>query len=348
MTETPNQPDPSAGRHRPPTTGHGPPMPPQRQPPRPPSAQWGPPIGPTPQPPGPPAASLDRSPPRWHPPIQTPSAPGPRWQATGLGRPDPNAAAPRRRIDVGRLISGAILAGLGGAVARAVLDRSYTAYVRPFMRLPLALAALVLVAAGLAGCVSGLRPAAGGPPRDEHGHGHGHRVPGAALIALVPLAVLAVLRPPALDDAATDSVAPAAYQPQQQSGTQVQPLPGDPDVPKAITFNELTIRANAGNGPPTLHGRMLSLEGFTAKDQSGSPAGTVRVGRYMIWCCAADATFGQAFVRWPSNTPAPAAAAWFRITGRVQDVRTVDTVAVPIIDAQHAQPEPPPAHLYEY
>ena len=67
----------------------------------------------------------------------------------------------------------------------------------------------------------------------------------------------------------------------------------------------------------------------------------------MIWCCAADATFGQAFVRWPAGTPSPAGA-WFRITGRVQDVRTVDGEAVPIVDATRAQAEPPPAHSYEY
>ena len=102
----------------------------------------------------------------------------------------------------------------------------------------------------------------------------------------------------------------------------------------------MRIRANAGNGPPTLRGRMLSLEGFVTKNQDGTLTGTVRVGRYMIWCCAADATFGEAFVRWPTQTPAPAAGSWFRITGRLQDVRTVDGEAVPIVDATHAQAEP--------
>ena len=128
----------------------------------------------------------------------------------------------------------------------------------------------------------------------------------------------------------------------------MQPLPGDLDVPKPITFSELTVRANAGNGPPTLRGRMLSLEGFVTKNQDGTLPGTIRVGRYMIWCCAADATFGEAFVRWPIQAPAPAAGSWFRITGRVQDVRTVDGEAVPIVHATRVQTERPPAHPYEY
>jgi uncharacterized membrane protein YcgQ (UPF0703/DUF1980 family) len=115
-----------------------------------------------------------------------------------------------------------------------------------------------------------------------------------------------------------------------------------------MTFNELSVRANAGNGPPTLRGRMLSLEGFVPTNQHGAPSGTVRVGRYMIWCCAADATFGEAFVRWPTGIPAPAAGSWFRVVGRVQDIRTVDDVAVPVIDGQHTQAERPPAHPYEY
>ncbi len=115
--------------------------------------------------------------------------------------------------------------------------------------------------------------------------------------------------PPALDDAATTRVAQAATQPSADSGVQVEPLAGDPDTPKQLSFNELSVRANAGNGQPTLKGRRLSLEGFVSENQDGAPTGTIRVGRYMIWCCAADATYGAAFVRWPAGTarlrPAP-------------------------------------------
>ena len=218
------------------------------------------------------------------------------------------------------------------------------------MRIPLGLAALILIVAGLAGCVSGLRPTNGTPDSDEHGdhHADGSGIPGAALIALVPLAVLAILRPPALDDAAADSVAPAASQTQQDAGIQVRPLPGDPDVPQAISFNELTIRGQRRHGPPTLRGRTLSLEGFVPKNQDGVPPGLVRIGRYMIWCRAADATFGEAFVRWPTGVPALAAGSWFRFIGRVHDVKTFDGLTVAVIDVTRVQAEPPPAHPYEY
>lgn len=248
------------------------------------------------------------------------------------------------------MISGTILVGLGGAVARVVLDGSYTAYVRPLMRLPLALAATVLVIAGIAGYISGVRPPRSSSGTDDaHGHHHGGgRVPRAALLAVIPLAVLALLHPPALDDAATDSVAPAATQPQADSGIQVEPLPGDPDTPKAMSFNELSVRANATNGQSTLRGRVLSLKGFVSKNQAGAPSGTVRIGRYMIWCCAADATFGAAFVTWPAGEPAPTAGSWFTIVGRVQGFSTANFVAVPVIDGQQTKAERQPANQYEY
>lgn len=91
-----------------------------------------------------------------------------------------------------------------------------------------------------------------------------------------------------------------------------------------------------------------ALEGFVAKSQKGAPAGTVRVGRYKIWCCAADATFGAAFVRWPAGTPLPAVGTWFTITGRVQDVIPDGYVATPLMDALQARAEAAPKQAYEY
>ncbi len=78
------------------------------------------------------------------------------------------------------------------------------------------------------------------------------------------------------------------------------------------------------------------------------PPGLVRIGRYMIWCRAADATFGEAFVRWPTGVPALAAGSWFRFIGRVHDVKTFDGLTVAVIDVTRVQAEPPPAHPYEY
>lgn len=217
------------------------------------------------------------------------------------------------------------------------------------MRLPLALTALVLIVAGVAGYISGVKtgqPAGHAPPASDHEHRHG--VSRATLLALVPLAVLALVHPPALDDAATTRVAQAATQPAADSGVQVEPLAGDPGTPKQMTFNELSIRANASNGPPTLNGRTLSVEGFVSKDQKGAPAGTIRVGRYMIWCCAADATYGAAFVQWPTGTGAPATGSWFTVVGRVQSFTTADFVAVPVLAAQAVRAERAPKQQYEY
>lgn len=215
------------------------------------------------------------------------------------------------------------------------------------MRLPLGLAAVVLLVAGIAGYVSGVRPAPG--PRSGHEGHHGHgRLPRAALLALVPLAVLVLLRPPALDDAATDSVGPAASGYAEDAADEIEPLPGDPDTPIAIGFTDLAIRATSRGGPDTLRGRMLALEGFVAKSQAGAPPGTVRVGRYKIWCCAADATFAAAFVRWPAGAPAPAVGAWFDLTGRVRDFQGSDYFVVPVLDGTAMRPIPAPKRQYEY
>jgi uncharacterized membrane protein YcgQ (UPF0703/DUF1980 family) len=93
---------------------------------------------------------------------------------------------------------------------------------------------------------------------------------------------------------------------------------------------------------------MLTVEGFVAKSQKDAPPGTVRVGRYKIWCCAADATFGAAYVRWPAGAPAPSSGAWFKITARVQDVTTGGYLALPLMDGQQVNAEPPPKYPYEY
>jgi uncharacterized repeat protein (TIGR03943 family) len=242
-----------------------------------------------------------------------------------------------------------VLLALGAAVLHTVVSGDYTSYVRPIMQLPLFGAAVALIVAGAAGLATGLAESA--DPRDHAGHEHAHgrsRVPRAALLALVPLAVLAIVRPAALDDGATESVAPAAAGQAPAYDPKVAPLPGGPDVARAMTFSELSIRAAANGGPETLRGRLLTVEGFVAKSQKNAPAGTVRVGRYKIWCCAADATFGAAFVRWPAGAPAPTPGAWFTITARVTDTTTDGYVVVVLMDGQQVRPEGQPKIPYEY
>lgn len=279
---------------------------------------------------------------------------GPAWALLPQGATPhhPPHQAARQRRDLRRAIGGAVLLALGAAVLHTVVSGAYTSYVRPIMHLPLLAAAVVLIVSGGAGLATGMAATAdsadhGGHDHARHGHGPS-QVPRAALLALVPLAVLAIVRPAALDDGATDSVAPAAAGPAPAYDPQVAPLPGSPDVARPMTFGELAIRAAANGGPDTLRGRLLTLEGFVAKNQKNAPAGTVRVGRYKIWCCAADATFGAAFVRWPAGTPAPAPGGWFTITARVTDMATDGYVVVPLMDGQQVRPEPQPKVPYEY
>lgn len=246
------------------------------------------------------------------------------------------------------MVAGWLLVGFGVAVGHLALTGTYTDYVRVAMKLPLLAAALVLLVAGAAGVVSGVSRGSGHHDHDhDHGHDHGRRpVPTAVLLALVPLLVLVLFRPAALDAAATERVAPAA-QPDTEVVTRIEPLPGRPGVPVPITFYDLFLRVNSPGGPESVRGRQLVLQGFVAKNQSGLATGQVRVGRYKIWCCAADGTFASAEVAWPAGAGRPAVGQWFAVTVTVTGVRTVDDYAVPIGTATSVRPITPPEPQYE-
>lgn len=242
-----------------------------------------------------------------------------------------------------------MLTAFGIAVGHSALTGTYTDYVRVGMKLPLLAAAVVLLIAGVAGVLSGLSRRPGEGPVGHSGHAHGDErrpVSTAVLLALVPLLVLVLFRPSALDAAATDRVAPAA-QPDTTVSEEVGPLPGRPGVPLAISFFDLFLRVNSPGGLESLRGRQLVLQGFVAKNQAGLESDQVRVGRYKIWCCAADGTFGSAEVDWPAGTARPAVGQWFTMTVTVDRLRTVDRFAVPIGRAASVREIRPPEPQYE-
>lgn len=304
------------------------------------------------------------------PPWVAPSGPGPyAGQQPGPGSYGPQQPGPgpwggpagsvpihpvvtpparRRPVDVQRVVAGWVLVGFGIAVGHSALTGAYTDYVRVGMKLPLLGAAIVLLVTGLAGVVSGISSPAGATGA-HLGHEHGGQrrpVSTAVLLALVPLAVLVLFRPAALDAAATERVAPAA-QPDTSIPLEVEPLPGRPDVPLPMSFYELFLRINSPGGPESLRGRQLVLQGFVAKNQAGLAAGQVRVGRYKIWCCAADGTFASAEVNWPAQAARPAVGQWFAMTVTVDRVRTEDRFAIPIGQATSVEEIQPPEPQYE-
>jgi uncharacterized membrane protein YcgQ (UPF0703/DUF1980 family) len=96
-----------------------------------------------------------------------------------------------------------------------------------------------------------------------------------------------------------------------------------------------------------VRGRQLVLQGFGAKNQTGLPAGQVRIGRYKIWCCAADGTFASAEVGWPAGAAEPVAGQWFAVTVAVSGVRTVNDYAIPVGPATSVRAIRPPEPQYE-
>jgi uncharacterized repeat protein (TIGR03943 family) len=284
------------------------------------------------------------------PPAQPPTWPQPPtpphgWaQRPGAWPPAPWSGAPvgGQRIEAGRLIAGIVLSCLGLSIGQAVLSGSYLSFVRPVMRLPLGLAGVVLLVVGVVGAFTSVQPAAPG----GDGHGGGRLAP--LLLAIVPVVVLAVVRPPALDAAAASNIPPAAMAAPADSGTTVEPLPGPADRPVPITFDELATRVYATNGPDTLRGRTLLLTGFVAKAQGDVPGGRVRIGRYMIWCCAADATFSDAYVRWPAGAAAPEAGSWFTVRAAVDGILVDQGQRHVLLTAEQVTAIAQPRQPYEY
>lgn len=263
----------------------------------------------------------------------------------------PAPEPPRSGFPTGRLVAATVLLGTGAVVGNAVLIGSYTAYVKPVMRWPLAVAAALLLVAGAVGQITSLGTGAGG--HDDHPGGHRPpgprrrtRVPGAVLLAAVPLLVLGLLRPPPLGADSTGTTAPPMAPP-PAAAADVDPLGGDPAVPRPISFQELGIRIQV-NGGATLRGRLLSLEGMAVAPQPADPKGTVRIGRYIIYCCAADAAFESAYLDWPASTEPAVAGHWYRAIVRLAAVVTVDSIAEPRFTVQSVGPEPRPAQPYEY
>jgi uncharacterized repeat protein (TIGR03943 family) len=250
---------------------------------------------------------------------------------------------PPRRIDLPRLANSLVLTALGAVLSAKAWDGSYAAFVRTLMRWPLLAAGLVLLAAGL----TGLAVAVAGAVRPRHAlphHEHRHRLNAITAVALLPVAVLVLLRPAALDAAATDRVATAP--PTVDTKTPAKPLPGDPNTPLPMKFDDLEGRALAPGGIQTLYGHQLLLEGFIPSSPRRAQSGEVRIGRYMIWCCAADASFADAYLIWPAGTARPHPADWYRAVVRLHPgPNNVDHMS---FDVLRLQPERAPADQYEH
>lgn len=200
----------------------------------------------------------------------------------------------------------------GAVMVRIVLTGDHTTYVRPSTGWLLLIGGVVLVAAGLSGLVSAAgRPAAVGAGHGhdagyEHGHGHGHDAgqphddacehvhgpPRAALLLLLPLALLVVVAPPSLG---------AFYAQHSRGSATVEARPADrtalvsTGAPLDLSLGQIERRAATG---ATLDGVLVHTTGFSA----GVEDGRVLLTRFSVRCCAADAIPSQVAVALPPGT----------------------------------------------
>lgn len=170
----------------------------------------------------------------------------------------------------------AILLCLGGAMLRLVANGGFGWFVQQRMRIPLAIAAVALVALGAVEAIAGLREERRDP--DARGRWRG---PAVGWLLLAPLLVLVAVAPTGLGAAAADRI--DAVTPAE---TTVDFAPLDNTAgPVDLRIFDFLDRA-LWDDERSLEGTVVRLEGLVVNDES-VPDG-FRLTRFLVTCCAAD------------------------------------------------------------
>lgn len=230
-----------------------------------------------------------------------------------------------------RQTQGLLLAFLGAVLVRLSITDAYLRYVTPWMKWPLLVSGLVLLALAL-GPVLGLGGREG--PAGDHG-GHAHRVPVVTWLLVLPGLVTFVVSPPEL----------GSYLAERRSGdTVAAPRPAtvaDLDAsqgPVKVAVSEFVWRAQDGGS--TLEGQPVRLVGFVSYGDDGA----WYVTRLTIGCCAADALAYQVQVE---GAERPARDRWVQVDGVYATGTGTDLATVPVLDAETVTEVEAPARQYE-
>lgn len=174
-----------------------------------------------------------------------------------------------------------LLLFIGALVGRLVLDGGFGWFVQQHMRIPLAIASVVIL---VFGAYELLRPGRDGDEAPRSGG------PSVGWLLALPLLVLVSVAPTALGAEAADRV--DAFVP--GDGTRsFDPLPAS-DGPLEIRVIEFLDRA-AWDSDRSLEGRVVRLEGLVVNDPD--VADGFKLTRFMVSCCAADGIPLQVTIR---------------------------------------------------
>jgi uncharacterized repeat protein (TIGR03943 family) len=226
------------------------------------------------------------------------------------------------------LVAGLLALWMG--LTNAMLD-----YLRPSMRPWLVAAAISLCALGIYGLVPERSRAGGGAPRNEH------RWPRAGWLLVLPVVVVIV----------------AGHEP---LGSFAASRSGTRGLPK-YAFDIAAYAQDRGETVPTLEildvfqgadqpanrtyllGHDVWLLGFVTRDGSGVP-GRFVLNRFLISCCAADAT--ALSLGMVGGARAPAANAWVRVRARLLPTFSGGTPRI-LMQVKRVQRAHAPSNPYE-
>lgn len=251
-----------------------------------------------------------------------------------------------------RVTQSGLLLVIGVIAGVAAINGIYLNFVKPSLRLPILVAALVLLLMGAYGVWEDRRhperddvdprvdPAPTGEVDDGAavgGHGHDHsRGPRVGWLLVVPFLLLGVVVPPPL----------GSYSAAEDTGlitvTSAEGLPplaaGDP---VDLTLAEFQGRA-LFDADRSLEGRRVRLVGFASPGRGGEWVLT----RMSLNCCAADGFAVKVAV---AGAPAVADDAWVEVVGtwRPAPIATPDSQELPVLEVEDLARITAPENPYE-
>lgn len=236
---------------------------------------------------------------------------------------------------------------VGVMLVRITVTDVFQRYVKVSMGPFLLASGVVLTLLGLVMVVRSLRRAPSGDGQGDHDHRHlgGDRV---GWLLLAPVLALLLVAPPALGSFGVDRTANVRV----ASGSAVF-APLDPSTgPHDLTLLEADQRAWDQNGR-SFGTTAVRLTGFVADRPGDGPAGTLpgaddrlRLARYQIGCCAADAVASVVHVTGVTDLlgSLPARDTWATVTGTFAGIAPD---GLPIVRATTVQIVPAPLDTYE-
>lgn len=239
-----------------------------------------------------------------------------------------------------------LLVLVGGVLIKIVLDGTYLRYVAPWSAPALLLAGVVMVGLAAVAIVHDLRGAVDG---DAAGcaPGHEHGSPRSAWLMMLPVLAILLVAPPALGSGAlVDGRARAV----DTTAVEAAPLPAGPAPALAVVDFVSRAAAEPPGVAGPLWGRDVTLTGFLAP---GSSPGRPDLARWVISCCAADASAVRVHLAAPDGLlPVPVPGGpdrWVAVRGRlVPGTGTAADGHVPTLTVAESLPVAPPVQVYEY